>query len=116
MRHSYTERYLGAYPCDRSNKLYVNLSKEDFEFFYKTFPEFGLGSCLATTLMVVFLNKVRSAGIKTYEDRTNSPTFKNLDTIFSDVICYTAAQAAPSESNEGGTKRVSRKKVSVSED
>jgi hypothetical protein len=111
MRHSYTERYLGDYKCDRSNKLYVNLSKEDFEYFYTVLPEFGLGSCLATTLMLVFLQKLRDAGIKTYDDRTNSPTYKSLDAIFSDVIGYTTPQTTDEELDEGGAKRLPRKKV-----
>jgi hypothetical protein len=111
MRINLFKRFFGNYPATRENKLYVNLSKEDYDYFYSVFPEFGLGICLSTALMLVFLKRLRSEGIKDYDDRQHNDNFSSFDSIVTDVIGYKETQATPTESVEGGAKHLSRKKV-----
>jgi hypothetical protein len=111
MRPTLFRRFFGNYKATRENKLYVNLSKEDFEYFYKVFPEFGLGSCIATALMLVLLKELKDANIKDYDDRQRNPKFASFDTIITDVIGYKQTPETNAEPNEGRAKRPPRKEV-----
>jgi hypothetical protein len=91
MRNSMLKRYLPNYEAERTNKIHVNLSEEDYDLFYAVFIENGAGTCLSTLLVLTLLQKLRDAGIKNYTDRIQSPAFASFDAIVTDVIGYKAA-------------------------
>lgn len=108
MQKTLSQRLLPNYPCDRSNRLQVMLSQEDFTFLYELFPELGFGSCLATAFVAKFLADIRESGIKDYSDRIRSNTYANLNTIITDVVGYQPTPAAHTEPDKRGAKRVPR--------